>query len=365
MIISEYVKIKIGTKNIKHFSDLNYKCKVGEYIEVKPNELMKSSKTKIKVKCDICNKIKTIRYEAYIKNISKYPLYCCNTSCAKFKEKITKEKIYGENYEKIRVITMKKTNKERYGNENTSQIFRNEKDQVVFINQLKEIYKDKDFDYSKINYINNYTKIKIICKIHGSFFIKPKHFISGIGCTKCNKEKSRKEKLIKYIEKSNQLHNNKYDYSNILKYKNCYDTVKIICPIHGEFKQKLIYHTRGYGCKKCANIALRLIKLELIKKNLENGYQIIPGFNKKACEIFDKISKDKNIHIQHAMNGGEYYVKELGYWLDGYDIENNVAYEYDEKSHFVNGQLKEKDRIRQLEIENFLRCKFIRIKSII
>ena len=44
-------------------------------------------------------------------------------------------------------------------------------------------------------------------------------------------------------------------------------------------------------------------------------------------ESLDKISEEKNVKIQHAMNGGEYYIKELGYWLDGYDIENNVVYE--------------------------------------
>jgi len=107
----------------------------------------------------------------------------------------------------------------------------------------------------------------------------------------------------------------------------------------------------------------RLKKLERISKDYNNGYQISPSYNSKACELFDKISKEKNIHIQHAMNGGEYYIKELGYWLDGYDIENNVAYEYDEKYHFIKGQLKEKDINRQKEIKKLLKCKFIRIKD--
>jgi len=65
------------------------------------------------------------------------------------------------------------------------------------------------------------------------------------------------------------------------------------------------------------------------------------------------------------MNGGEYYIKELGCWLDGYDKVNNVAYEYDEKYHFdKDGNLKEKDIKRQKEIEKILKCKFIRIKDI-
>ena len=86
-------------------------------------------------------------------------------------------------------------------------------------------------------------------------------------------------------------------------------------------------------------------------------------FNPKACRIFDKIMEEQGIFIQHAMNGGEYLVEGLGYWLDGYDAENNVAYEYDENHHFVGGKLRDKDIKRQKEIEEKLHCKFVRLKD--
>lgn len=48
-----------------------------------------------------------------------------------------------------------------------------------------------------------------------------------------------------------------------------------------------------------------------------------------------------------------------GYRLDGYDAINNVVYEIDEPEH----KYKEtKDLERQEEIENLLKCKFVRIK---
>ena len=62
------------------------------------------------------------------------------------------------------------------------------------------------------------------------------------------------------------------------------------------------------------------------------------------------------------MNGGEFYIKELGYWLDGYDKENNVVYEFDEKYH-DNQKQKQKDMLRQQDIINHLKCNFIRIKD--
>jgi very-short-patch-repair endonuclease len=74
--------------------------------------------------------------------------------------------------------------------------------------------------------------------------------------------------------------------------------------------------------------------------------------------------EEKNIHIQHAMNGGEYGIPELGYFVDGYDKDNNTVYEFDEKHHYLpNGELRECDKNRQKEIEDFLKCKFIRIKE--
>ena len=108
---------------------------------------------------------------------------------------------------------------------------------------------------------------------------------------------------------------------------------------------------------------LRLKKIEQISKNKFNGNQVSPSYNPIGCEILDEISNEKNIHIQHAMNGGEFYIKHLGYWVDGYDKENNIVYEIDEKLHYdFNGNLKEKDQKRQTQIEEYLGCQFIRIK---
>lgn len=362
MIIDEFVKIKINSRNYNHFKKIGYNVEVGSILDVKTKELMKGSSVKINVKCDICGKTKKIKYQSYLKNISKYPIYCCNTSCAKIKEYQTKKEIYGDNYEEIRIKKMKSTNYKKYGNENSSQIFRNEKNQDVFINELKDIYKDDSFDYSKINYINNYTNVEIICEKHGSFNQRPNELLIGRGCSKCNKERERVKYLEKYIKKSNKVHNNKYDYS-LVDYKGCEEKVKIICPIHGIFYQSMSLHSNNRGCPDCANISRRLKLLKRIAENIENGYQISPSFNKKACEVFDNISEKENINIQHAMNGGEYYISSLGYWLDGYDVENNIAYEYDEKEHFINGKLKSKDIKRQKEITKLLNCKFIRIED--
>ncbi len=107
---------------------------------------------------------------------------------------------------------------------------------------------------------------------------------------------------------------------------------------------------------------IRLSHINRINKNLKIGAQIIPNFNPLACTLIDNFGKEHKYNFQHAMNGGEYYIKELGYWVDGYDRDENVVIEIDERKHFKNGLLNQHDIQRQSEIQNFLKCKFIRLK---
>ena len=54
----------------------------------------------------------------------------------------------------------------------------------------------------------------------------------------------------------------------------------------------------------------------------------------------------------------------VGYSLDGYIPELNIAIEIDELHHFdIEGVLKEEDILRQQRIEKALGCRFLRIKD--
>lgn len=41
------------------------------------------------------------------------------------------------------------------------------------------------FDYSKLKYVNYFTKVCIICPKHGEFFSFPGDHLKGTGCAKC------------------------------------------------------------------------------------------------------------------------------------------------------------------------------------
>ncbi len=225
------------------------------------------------------------------------------------------------------------------------------KDFDYYLVKFNKLY-DNKYSYDNI-FINLRTKINICCKEHGWFKKKILDHLYGQGCPYCNYKTNQQD----FINMSNIIHNNKYDYS-LVEYSNNKIKIKIICPNHGVFETSPRQHLIGQECKLCSNKNMRLKMIKRIEENKNNGYQIFPNYNKNACKLFDEISLKENIHIQHAMNGGEYYIKELGYWIDGYDQINNVVYEFDENYHKYQ---KEKDLIRQQEIENFLNTKIIRI----
>ena len=82
---------------------------------------------------------------------------------------------------------------------------------------------------------------------------------------------------------------------------------------------------------------------------------MIPGYNPKSILIIEQYGKEHGYNFQHAENGGEYYIKELGYFVDGYDKEKNVVVEYYEKFHIKRNK---KDITRMNNIMNELGCDF-------
>ena len=116
-----------------------------------------------------------------------------------------------------------------------------------FIEEAQKIHGNR-YDYSLVDYIDGSTKVKIICSEHGEFKQIPNDHLQDKGCSKCGgtRKKTREE----FIEESNKIHNNYYDYS-LVNYINGKTKVIIICKKHGQFEQKASSHLSGHGCAKC------------------------------------------------------------------------------------------------------------------
>lgn len=117
-----------------------------------------------------------------------------------------------------------------------------------FIEKAIKKYGHK-YSYTNVVYVNNKTKVIIKCnRCENIFEIRPNDFLSGSGCKKCRKYHSKEH----YINVFNKKHCDKYDYSMMDKEiyeKN--DIINIICPIHGNFQQKISVHLNRRGCPLC------------------------------------------------------------------------------------------------------------------
>jgi hypothetical protein len=131
----------------------------------------------------------------------------------------------------------------------------------------KKVHGEK-YDYSLVEYIDNLTKIKIICPEHGIFEQQPSNHMEGNGCIKCRHQSRRNNS---YIKKCNEKFNNKYDYS-LVDYVNNNTRVDIICPEHGIFKQSMKSHLKHDGCPFCSGKKMNTEFFILNSSKKHNNY---------------------------------------------------------------------------------------------
>jgi len=92
----------------------------------------------------------------------------------------------------------------------------------------------------------------------------------------------------------------------------------------------------------------RKMRLSRIKEIEEKNGICFPNYNKQACEHFKNFDKINNTKGRYAMyGGGEYFIKELGYWPDYINFDMKLIIEWDEPWH---NKQKQKDKQRQKEI---------------
>jgi len=125
---------------------------------------------------------------------------------------------------------------------------------VSFLELAKQIHGDK-YSYELVKEIKNVRKckIKIVCSIHGVFEQLPdKHINAKQGCPKCSR--SARRNLQYFVEKANDIHNYKYDYSKV-NFTRMFDKIEILCSKHGSFWQipsNHIHIINKMGCPDCS-----------------------------------------------------------------------------------------------------------------
>lgn len=131
-----------------------------------------------------------------------------------------------------------------------------------FIRLSKEVHGNK-YDYSKVEYVNNYSYVIIICPNHGEYNrIAKKHYMNEkSGCPECGTRALKVRETWKQSRKTHEqflidakkVHGDRYDYS-LCEYTTSKTKMPIICKVHGIFYQHSEAHVNsGHGCRKCYN----------------------------------------------------------------------------------------------------------------
>ena len=153
-------------------------------------------------------------------------------------------------------------------------------------------------------YKNTSSSITYICSEHGQQSRKALYLIEGRGCSKCASDAARKTKKTTqdFIKKSNEMHNEYYDYSKTV-YTNSHHKLTITCPYHGDFEQLAYLHLKGSGCSSCGKISSSSKSYITTSTSLMTTLYYIKCYGNG--EIFYKIGVTKN-SVSGRYNKPEY-----------------------------------------------------------
>lgn len=219
-----------------------------------------------------------------------------------------------------------------------------------FLEECDKTYGDL-YDYSRIvEYTTSKNSISIGCNRCGLVFksTPARHLNSFNGCPQCSETTRKlnvKLSLSDFITKADKVHNNKYNYSKS-SYISSRKPLIIICPEHGEFKQKPNTHLNGSGCPECSvnNVGPSLLSFKnRCTKTGRALLYLIKCFNCK--EVFCKIGisstvVEKRFSTKKAMPYDYKIIKvleaspEIIFSLEETLINEFVTYNYIPEIHF-------------------------------
>lgn len=191
------------------------------------------------------------------------------------------------------------------------------------------------YDYSLVDYVNNRTPVKIICKDHGVFTQRPYNHLNGQGCPECSKwiggSKRMESKKSVFVDRAMSCHGERYDYSKS-NYLGARIPIEIICPIHGSFYQLPFNHIRGVGCPKCKADKSKSIKYgvginDMIGMEKTLAYEI---WNKMLARCYsEREQKRRPTYVGVKVCDDWLYFSKFKKWFDvnykdGYELDKDI-----------------------------------------
>ena len=278
---SQLVDIKCSTINIRKLRERGYdNIKIGDRISVPIKEISKASTVLVNAMCDICGEEKTLRYEAYNRNIEKNKIYICH-KCS------------------VQVRHDKELNQRQDG----------------YYKRLVAVCEENNYLLlsSKDEIKCNTTKVKYRCEKHGVKEMRVNNLLNGRHCPDCQKELANKrfklcdEEVVRRVKECGGMVVNPREYKNQL----CYNLHFICMECGEEFTSSLQRFTQHGGqlCKNCRSkesLGEKKIRHYLEKHNI----RFIPEYWFSDCRDvkplpFDFYLPDLNVLIE--FDGRQHY----------------------------------------------------------
>lgn len=159
------------------------------------------------------------------------------------------------------------------------------------IEQFKE-KRTKLYDYSKIIYKSQKTKIEIVCDKHGPFFQSPDTHKKGHGCFECFRERQMlgEVELRRRLDKVSD--GNKYILG---KAKRGEDEIQVTCKNNHTYKQKVRNFLEGYGCKECHIMYLHISNSKELTEDSDMTFYVLEMQEIETGRVIYKVGITKNI----------------------------------------------------------------------
>ena len=169
------------------------------------------------------------------------------------------------------------------------------------------------YDYSHVQYKNSYTKVEIICRVHGPFWKTPMGHLRGCGCNGCPKE----------------------------------EPVSRTCNQCGVEKPIDAFHRKGkyrvYVCKECTHghVEYKVCRKCCVEKNVSefgktedsrDGYRYYCNKCRKAERLINRDTINAQRRILRQQNLEEEREKAMGYYWKNHDEVRKKQNNYREKN---------------------------------
>lgn len=181
--------------------------------------------------------------------------------------------------------------------------------------KITDIHGDK-YGLDKVHFISTKDKVTLVCKVHGEFSAILNNVLSkGTGCIKCAEAangRACRTTVTEFMEYVKKRFDAKYTYPQ-LEFESIQETIRIICPIHGEFTQIARDHMHSAaGCPQCgvistanklrSNVDEFVVKANKIHKGYYTYTDVIYLTNRSkviiTCPVHGSFEQTPNDHLE-------------------------------------------------------------------